>query len=163
MNRLLGSVCLLLLLISMAPAQAQTSIRARPVAVPIAPVAPIAPVVPATTATPADAAVTPDYKAELEKARARNKQLRSENESLHAQLAQWTSKGGSLVHAYCETATLSANSAGERNDCAATGYTCERVSGLCRTSAVNSSQCAAGRIWCVYGNRCVTSAKDCQP
>jgi len=156
MKRLLAGACLLVLGSLLAPALAQTAIRVRPAAVP-------APT-PVATAAPADAAtIQPDYRAELEKARAKNRQLRSENESLRAQLAQWTIKGGSLVHAYCETATLSASTAGARNDCAATGYTCEPVSGLCRTSATDGSQCAVGRTWCVYGNRCVASAGECKP
>lgn len=104
-----------------------------------------------------------DYKAQWEKERAKNAELRAENARLSAQLQEWTRKGGSLVHAYCATETMSANSTGARNDCAASGYTCEPVSGVCRTSASNSSECAAGRTWCVYGNRCVTSAGECRP
>lgn len=104
-----------------------------------------------------------DYKAQWEKERAKNAELRAENARLSAQLQEWTRKGGSLVHAYCATGTVSANSAGARNDCAASGYTCEPVTGVCRTSASNSSECAAGRTWCVYGNRCVASAAECRP
>lgn len=104
-----------------------------------------------------------DYKAQYEQERARNQQLRDENGDLRATLAAWTSKGGSLVHAYCATPTRSASSAGASNDCGASGYTCEPVSGLCRTSAADSSQCASGHTWCVYGNRCVRSASDCKP
>lgn len=109
------------------------------------------------------ASIEIDYKTQYEQERARNQQLREENGSLRTTLAAWTSKGGSLVHAYCETPTRSASSAGASNDCAASGYTCEPVSGLCRTSAANSDQCAAGHSWCVYGNRCVRSAADCKP
>ena len=168
MNRSLGSLCgLLFACVLIAPALAQSTTAVRPKMVPVAPIStakPATTATPATVAAPADAAkVQPDYRAELEKARARNKQLRAENDTLRAQLAQWTSKGGSQVHAYCETPTLSANSAGARNDCATAGYTCEPVSGLCRTSAANGSQCAGSRIWCVYGNRCVTSAAECKP
>lgn len=108
-------------------------------------------------------AVQVDWKAQHDRLIEHNRQLRAENDDLRAQLANWTGKGGSQVHAYCETATLSRNTAGAGNDCAASGYTCEPVSGLCRTSAVNSSQCAAGRTWCVHGNRCLASAAECQP
>lgn len=94
-----------------------------------------------------------DWKAEFEKERARNQQLRAENEALKAQLAEWTRKGGSLVHAYCETPTVSANSAGARNDCAVSGYGCEPVSGLCRTVARSSNDCAPGFLMDV--DRCV--------
>jgi hypothetical protein len=89
-------------------------------------------------------AIQIDYKQQYEKEREKNQQLRSENASLQSQLAEWTRKGGSLVHAYCETPTMSANSAGARNDCAASGYTCEPVSGTCRTMARSSDECAAG-------------------
>jgi hypothetical protein len=168
MNRLLGSLCGLLFAgLLMAPALAQNPTAVRPKLLPVAPVStakPATAATPAKVAAPADAAtVQPDYRAELEKARARNKQLRAENDTLRAQLVQWTSKEGSRVLAYCETPTMSANSAGARNDCASAGYTCEPVSGLCRTSAANGSQCAGSRIWCVYGNRCVTSAAECKP
>lgn len=89
-------------------------------------------------------AVQVDYKQQWEKEREKNQQLRAENASLQTQLAEWTRKGGSLVHAYCETPTLSVNSAGARNDCAASGYGCEPVSGLCRTVARSSMDCAPG-------------------
>lgn len=95
-------------------------------------------------ATPNLNAVQVDYKAQFEKEREKNQKLRTENASLQAQLAEWTRKGGSLVHAYCETPTLSVSSAGARNDCAASGYGCEPVSGLCRTVARTSNDCAPG-------------------
>jgi hypothetical protein len=87
-----------------------------------------------------------DYKQQYEKEREKNQQLPSENASLQSQLAEWTRKGGSLVHAYCETPTMSANSAGARNDCSVSGYTCEPVSGVCRTSARSSDECATGYL-----------------
>lgn len=146
MNRAAVALLLLLLFAFAAPLSAQTVNTVRPM---------VAPKVANT--------VQIDYRAQWEQERAKNQQLREENASLHAQLQAWTRKGGSQVHAYCETPTVSANSAGARNDCAAAGYTCEPVSGLCRTSAANSDQCAGGRTWCVYGNRCVRSAEECRP
>ena len=108
-------------------------------------------------------AVQVDWKAQYDRERAKNQELRGQVTSLQAQLDAWTNKGGSQVHAYCETPTLSRNTAGASNDCAAGGgYKCEDVSGLCRTSAANSSQCATGFTWCVYGNRCVRSADECR-
>ncbi len=95
-------------------------------------------------ATPKVNAIQIDYKQQWETERQKNKQLREENARLQAQLAEWTRKGGSLVHAYCETPTMSATSAGARNDCAASGYTCEPVSGLCRTMVRSSDECAPG-------------------
>lgn len=116
---------------------------------------------PMVEAHAADAIVL-DWKAEHDKAMAKNRQLRDENTGLRAQLDAWTSKGGALVHAYCETPGLSRNSAGASNDCTTSGYTCEPVSGLCRTSAANSSECAAGYLWCVNGNRCIANTAICQ-
>lgn len=95
-------------------------------------------------ATPNLNAIQVDYKQQYEKEREKNQQLRAENANLQSQLAEWTRKGGSLVHAYCETPTMSASSAGARNDCAASGYNCEPVSGLCRTVARTSDDCAPG-------------------
>ena len=85
-----------------------------------------------------------DYQAQYRKEVEKNKQLRGENDGLRQQLAEYTRRGGSLVHAYCETRTLSRNTAGASNDCAHNGYTCEPVSGLCRTSANDSNQCSDG-------------------
>ena len=99
--------------------------------------------------------VAPDYRALYEKARANNQKLRAENADLKAQLASWTVKGGSLVHAYCESDTLSRTTAGARNDCAASGYKCEPTSGLCRTSATESAHCAGSKIYCATTNQCV--------
>jgi hypothetical protein len=89
-------------------------------------------------------AIQIDYKQQYEKEREKNQQLRNENAGLQSQLAEWTRKGGSLVHAYCETPTVSMNSSGARNDCAASGYGCEPVSGTCRTMARSSDDCAPG-------------------
>lgn len=116
-----------LLLLLVAPLQAQN-------------VAPVRPMV----APQGINAVQVDYKQQFEREREKNRQLREENGLLQSQLAEWTRKGGSRVHAYCETPTLSANSAGARNDCAASGYNCEPVSGLCRTVARTSDDCAPG-------------------
>lgn len=85
-----------------------------------------------------------DYQAQYRKEVEKNKQLRGENDGLRQQLAEYTRRGGSLVHAYCETRTLSRNTAGASNDCSHNGYTCEPVSGLCRTSANDSDQCSDG-------------------
>jgi len=76
--------------------------------------------------TPQPARVTPqlanalviDYQAQYRKEVEKNKQLRGENDGLRQQLAEMTRHGGSLVHAYCETRTVSRNTAGDRNDCA---------------------------------------------
>jgi len=116
--------------------------------------------------TPQPARVTPqlanalviDYQAQYRKEVEKNKQLRGENDGLRQQLAEMTRHGGSLVHAYCETRTVSRNTAGDRNDCARNGYTCEAVSGLCRTSANDSDQCSDGFLLDV--DHCVPQPTD---
>lgn len=100
-------------------------------------------------------AVQVDWKVQYDKERAKNQELRGQVASLQAELASWTSKGGSQVHAYCETETLSRNTAGASNDCAASGYKCERVSGLCRTSANSSAECAGSWLYCATTRQCV--------
>jgi hypothetical protein len=94
-----------------------------------------------------------DFQAQYRKEVEKNRQLSSENDGLRRQLQEYTQRGGSLVHAYCETPTVSRNTAGARSDCAPTGYRCEPVSGLCRTSANDSNQCADGFLLDV--DRCV--------
>lgn len=103
-----------------------------------------------------------DYRQQWEQERAKNQALRSENARLSQQLAEWTGRGGSQVHAYCETPTLSRNSAGASNDCAVSGFACEPVSGLCRTVANSSADCAAGYIYCATSRQCVRDANGCR-
>jgi hypothetical protein len=103
-----------------------------------------------------------DYRQQWEQERAKNQVLRSENARLGEELAAWTRRGGSQVHAYCETPTLSRNSAGASNDCAVAGFGCEPVSGLCRTVANSSADCAAGYIYCATNRQCVRDANACR-
>lgn len=97
------------------------------------------------------------YRQEVEK----NKALRSENASLKAQLDSFTSRTGSRVTAYCETPTLSRNTAGASNDCSRSGFGCEPVTGLCRTVAHSTDECAAGFVWCSRNNACVRTPQEC--
>lgn len=96
--------------------------------------------------------------AALEKARLEreNKRLREENEALKKRVDDFTRLGGSEVHAYCpaDNPTLSRNTSGAENNCGAAGYTCEPVSGLCRTSCQTSDMCAGGFT-------CDTGAQQC--
>lgn len=123
--------------------------------------APFAPV-----ATPAPAAVETDaikdYRALYEKEAQKNRELRSQVASLTERIAQITRPDGSLVQAYCESATLSRNTAGASNDCSVGGLTCEPVSGLCRTTAQSSLHCAIGFTYCSKYASCVRSADACQ-
>jgi hypothetical protein len=140
-------------------------------------VAPIAPA-PATQAAQVQPAPAVDAAAEaahdeaagravetVESLRAANKalrekvrSLREENAGLKDRIAQMTSRGGSEVRAYCPTNTLSRNTAGAENDCSASGYTCESVSGLCRTVCRTSDMCAGGFTCDVDAGVCVNTS-----
>ena len=111
-------------------------------------------------ATAPNAAVI-DYQAQYQKELEKNRTLRNENTSLRSQLDAYTSRTGSRVTAYCETPTLSRNTAGASNDCSSNGFGCEPVSGLCRTVAHSSNECAAGYVYCSLHNNCVQTAQEC--
>jgi hypothetical protein len=74
-----------------------------------------------------------------------NKRLREENAALKKRVDDLTTLGGSEVHAYCPNQDTSRNTAGAESDCSgAGGYTCEPVSGLCRTSCQTTDMCSRG-------------------
>jgi hypothetical protein len=52
----------------------------------------------------------------------------------------------------CSAASTSRNGRGATEDCGP--YACNYLDGRCRTTAVDSSQCASGFLW-VEGNRCI--------
>ena len=85
-----------------------------------------------------------------------NAELRAENESLKAQLGEYTSKTGSEVHAYCEDSAISKNTAGAETDCNRSGYVCEAVSGMCKTTCQTTDMCAPGWV-------CDTEVQHCIP
>jgi len=117
----------------------------------------------ATTApAAAPSAAVIDYQAQYRQEVEKNKTLRNENTSLRAQLDSYTSRTGTRVTAYCETPTLSRNTAGASNDCSRTGFGCEPVSGLCRTQAHSTDECAAGYVYCSLHNNCVQTAQECE-
>lgn len=126
---------------------------------------PISPVV-ATPISPAASAagvsLPKDYEALYRKEAEKNRELKGEVQSLTDRLAQVTRPGGSLVTAYCESASVSRNTAGATNDCSTSGFACEPVSGLCRTSARSSDECAAGFVYCSLRANCVRTAEECQ-
>ena len=83
---------------------------------------------------------------EIAQLKRENARLQAENDQLKAKVQGYSVLGGSQVHAYCAagTNTVSKNTAGAENNCASAGYTCEEVSGLCRTSCQTSNMCAGG-------------------
>jgi hypothetical protein len=97
-------------------------------------------------------------KAANQKLREANKILRNENNSLKDRITQMTTRGGSLVRAYCPTETTSANTAGAESNCGATGYKCEDVSGLCHKTCSSSDQCVGGYSCNPCNNRCENNA-----
>ena len=91
----------------------------------------------------------------IKQLREENASLREQNAKLQARINEFTRLGGSEVHAYCPTGTTSRNTAGATADCASLGgYTCEEVSGLCRTQCQTTDMCAPG--W-----TCDTGAQQC--
>ena len=112
-------------------------------------------------ARPVAQGVEIDYQAQYRQEVEKNRALRAENASLKAQLDSYTSRTGSRVTAYCETPTLSRNTAGASNDCSRSGFGCEPVTGLCRTVAHSTAECAAGYVWCSLNNACVRTPQEC--
>lgn len=84
-----------------------------------------------------------------------NKRLREENAALNKRVTDLTSLGGSEVHAYCATPTTSANTAGASANCAASGYGCDQVTGLCKTRCDTSNDCAGGSNCDTRSGRCI--------
>jgi len=88
----------------------------------------------------------------IEEAKARIAQLAKEKREANAKLQEalltideMTKHGGSLVKAYCSDDYTSRNTAGDEQKCER--YTCNRVSGLCNTSATSSAMCAPNFNW----------------
>jgi len=89
-----------------------------------------------------------------------NKKLREENAALKQRLDSFTSLGGSEVHAYCADKTTSRNTAGAETNCAAGGYECEPVSGLCKTSCTTSADTCSLGFTCGGSNQCVATSSQ---
>lgn len=152
--RLLALVALVLV----TPATAQMSIpRIQPVVVqPVVATPPSAELALEPWMTPETA------KAAIEKLRAERNELKASLAETNTRLAEaiakidaMTTPGGSLVKAYCASATVSRNTAGAEEDCAAGGYRCDQVSGLCHRSATNSMMCSIGYNWDARTNQCI--------
>lgn len=99
------------------------------------------PMTPSRTA-PAQAANAVTCEQQLDAAVRDNAALQQQVADLQQRLAEATRLGGSAVTAYCESDTVSRNTAGARNDCGARGYKCEPVSGLCKTVCTVTTDCA---------------------
>ena len=98
----------------------------------------------------------------IEEAKARIEQLQRDKREANAKLAealatieQMTTRGGSLVRAYCESPSQSRNTAGGTEDCGR--YACGDSSGLCKTSCSASPDCSTG-FTCDAG-QCLTLAE----
>ena len=77
-----------------------------------------------------------------------------ENAELSGRVDNFSKLGGSEVHAYCADGQTSRNTAGVESDCNRSGYQCEPVSGLCRTTCQTTDMCAAGWV-------CDTGIEQC--
>jgi hypothetical protein len=157
-------LCAALVVASSAFAQ-NTMQAVRPIQVqPVQPAEPAATtqVVAPRAESAADPAQVVDQAALLEaqnkKLRETNVALRNENATLKQRLEELTSHGGSQVHAYCANPATSRSTAGDEADCAASGNTCEPVSGLCRTTCQSSDMCAGGYTCDTGAQRCVYTA-----
>jgi hypothetical protein len=74
-----------------------------------------------------------------------NREKRELNAKLTEALAtidQYTAKGGSLVHSYCESEDVSRSTAGATENCAESGYRCAPVEGTCRRTCNVTTDCA---------------------
>lgn len=101
-------------------------------------------------------------RAEINRLRTSNRELRqafsqtlSALQELRRQLDETARRGGSLVTAYCESETVSRNTAGDTEDCSTSGYTCGSVNGLCHRQCSSSSMCAGGFTCDIPAGRCI--------
>jgi cell division protein FtsB len=160
MNRPALWLCATLLLASTAfaqtlqqvqPIQAQPAPRVQPQVIEVAPQA--------QAAEPVQLAdKTAQLEAQNKRLRENNQILRAENQALKDRITQMTTRGGSQVRAYCPTKTTSANTAGAESDCAAGGYQCDDVSGLCHASCATSAQCSSGYSCNPCNRRCESNS-----
>ena len=107
--------------------------------------------------------MTPETaKAAIEKLRAERSELKASLADTNTRLADaiakieaMTKPGGTLVKAYCASATVSRNTAGAEEDCSAGGYRCDQVTGLCHRSATHSGMCSINFNYDANTNQCV--------
>ncbi len=158
MRRLSFLVSCLLLGLLMGPLAAQVFTVKPQVLAPRAP----APQTNSATGPQFDPALDPDRaRAEIQRLKTANRQLRqafgttlAELQNLRVQLDETTRPGGSLVTAHCVGQFVSQNSAGASEDCAASGYACAAVSGLCHRTCNSTTMCAPGFACNMDNHRC---------
>ena len=102
-----------------------------------------------------NAVLAPDYEAEYRKLKARYDALTQENANLKNQITQYTSLGGTLVHAYC-TDNISHTTAGAVMDCTDAGYSCHQITGLCNTRCNTQDDCAPSHLCDTEMHVCVS-------
>ena len=161
MTRTLILVCATLLAVSVASAQTAPvrAIQIQPIQpAPATQVQPAATANDATQATQAEAIgpvqTVESLTAANKQLRENNRLLRNENAALKEKIANMTTPGGSAVRAYCPTETTSRNTAGAEANCAASGYKCEDVSGLCHKTCSSSDHCSVGHSCNPCNNKC---------
>lgn len=158
---ILSLLALLIALPALAQFQMLPPVVAQPVTLPPQAVEQVA-VSPSDPAS-FDPALTPDTaRAAIAKLHARNRELRGQMavtlgdlQAARATIDEMTSAGGSLVRAQCVSATLSRNTAGAEENCAASGYNCSAVEGTCRRVCTSSDQCTGGFVCDIGAARCV--------
>ena len=98
----------------------------------------------------------------LEEAQQRIVQLNREKRELNGKLTdamatidEMTKRGGSLVRAYCESEDVSRDTAGDTENCAASGYRCAPVEGTCRRSCNVTTDCAGYHVCDTEAHVCV--------
>lgn len=96
-----------------------------------------------------------DAKAQIARLNQDKRELNAKLTEALATIDEWTKKGGSLVHAYCESEEISRNSAGASEDCSANGYRCSPVEGTCRRSCNVTTDCAGYFVCDTAAHVCV--------
>lgn len=94
--------------------------------------------------------------AEISQLRQKIKTLEAEKDQLNERINSMTSKGGSLVRAFCSAdLNISQSTAGATEDCASNGYKCSPVSGVCLRECNVSDECYPSHLCDTEIHRCV--------
>jgi opacity protein-like surface antigen len=143
---------LLALLAALVVGPAAAQIRVQPVRPPVI----VAPIQPAQPDAIQKVMTIEEAQAQIDKLRAERRELNAKLTEALATIEQMTTRGGSLVRAYCEGPNVSRNTAGGSENCGR--YTCGDSSGLCKTScSASATDCASG--YSCDGGQCLTLAE----